>query len=535
MSSKHRDPSSSSTQTDEVNGSVQSNESMNCTDLQGQAVTVKSKVSQKGINPKTNHTCPLGLQVRSPSTPKANVEDMNTIMTTPTASGHSLNFKNNAPSDKGFESTATSVDDHILTPNTSNPGKCLQEKEKETKSSVSTSYLLHSETPPTLGFQHQRSIPVHRNPSNSAFTITSSTRSVKSIGSSIVDTDIDDSKSMNSCLSVLKDVPEVDLLPPIRSRGVETEDNHSFSGLVVQTEQPTLQTPTPTDVTATTPTTTHPPSSSSDFPLHTSAHHIMSSLSNIQSSISIALSQIQSENRNHHEKIKSLIQAESKQRMALESRFHSQLLLQSEAMIAMEMKLMRLEAKVEKKEALLHRRKGGGHGNLSILNPTMSHTSPMTLAPVGNLDVPSIPGIGGRLTIPSMNGPAQTLTIDEENDFEAMEIQVTSRESRTFRERETRGVLRGREPTNIAVVSSGASLASAVTATSFLDGDGVEDQTHVGTRDDDGVDGEASARSGDGDVEDEGDDDGVDVELDDGSNSSKSNGCHSTTRIRLLF
>ena len=534
MSSTLRTASGSSDQTIDVADLPPNDERINRSDLQEETV-LSNNVSQKsmGSKGKTNHTCPLGLQLRAPSTPKAIMDDMNASMTTPTASGHSTTFKDKTrdakpsslgsglapPSNNYIEETIASVENNISTLNMSNPIEALQEQNKEynatdTMNITPTPYLLHSETPPTLAFSssfQQRSIPVHRQQSNSAFTITSSTRSVKSIGSSIVDTDVDDIKSMNSYLSILKDVPEVDVLPPTPDRGIETEDTHSFSGLVVQTEQPASQAPNAATAT--------------NISFDSSAHHIMSSLSNIQSSLSIALSQIQSENRSHHDKIKTLILTESKQRMALESRLHSQLLLQSEAMIAMEMKLMRLEAKVEKKEALLYsRRKGSGIGNPSILNPTVSHSSPMTFAPVGNLDVPSISGIGARLTIPSMNVPAQTLTIDEENDFEAMEIRVTSRGSR-LRDRETRGVLRGREPTNIAVMSSGASLASAVTTTSLLDGDGVEDHTSHGvSRDDDvGVDGEASARSGDGDVEDEGDgDEGVDVELDDGSNSSKS-------------
>jgi len=82
-------------------------------------------------------------------------------------------------------------------------------------------------------------------------------------------------------------------------------------------------------------------------------------------------------------------------------------------------------------------------------------------------------------------------------------------------------------PTNIAVVSSGASLASAVTATSFLDGEG---STHLDAVDD--IDDEeeeeemvvvdndnevGSAQCADGDVEDE----GVEEELHDESASSK--------------
>jgi hypothetical protein len=76
-------------------------------------------------------------------------------------------------------------------------------------------------------------------------------------------------------------------------------------------------------------------------------------------------------------------------------------------------------------------------------------------------------------------------------------------------------------PTNI-IMSSGASLASGVTATSFLeDAHGVEDQ-HVDSgmhpRD---VEDNNSARSNDGDVEDEGDRGDLDIIEDDGSASSE--------------
>jgi len=75
--------------------------------------------------------------------------------------------------------------------------------------------------------------------------------------------------------------------------------------------------------------------------------------------------------------------------------------------------------------------------------------------------------------------------------------------------------LLGTNPTNIAVISSGASLASAVTATSWLEAHD-DAHTHGG---DDG----ASGRSADGDVEDEGDN----VEDNDGSASTPTQGSRS--------
>jgi hypothetical protein len=46
-----------------------------------------------------------------------------------------------------------------------------------------------------------------------------------------------------------------------------------------------------------------------------------------------------------------VMQHESAKRIALEQRLHSQLLLQNETMVAMELKLIRLESKVERREA----------------------------------------------------------------------------------------------------------------------------------------------------------------------------------------
>jgi hypothetical protein len=51
-----------------------------------------------------------------------------------------------------------------------------------------------------------------------------------------------------------------------------------------------------------------------------------------------------------------VLQLESAKRLALEQRLHSQLLLQSETMVAMELKLLRLEAKVERSEAAKRQR-----------------------------------------------------------------------------------------------------------------------------------------------------------------------------------
>lgn len=98
-----------------------------------------------------------------------------------------------------------------------------------------------------------------------------------------------------------------------------------------------------------------------------------------------------------------VVQQESVKRTALEQRLHSHLLLQNEIMVAMELKLMRLEAKVERRESTQRQQ---------------------------------------RLPTPRINAPIFQ-TIDE-------------------------------VPANEAVISSGASLASGVTAGTFAE-DGVVD------------------------------------------------------------
>ena len=226
------------------------------------------------------------------------------------------------------------------------------------------------------------------------------------------------------------------------------------------------------------------------------------------------------------------LQQESAKRSALEQRMHSQLLLQAETMIAMEVKLLRLEAKVEKREAAQRRRTGSGFnfipssgintslggisgtgnssdslsrigggiasaGSVGIASPTQPTATSSILSPDPRLTLPTISAIHTH--------PHDTID-EEENEFEKMEIQVTSPPShhpQPARIMRGSSATRPPDPTNFAVVSSGASLASAVTATSFLDGEETHDVGGVvlgGQR----YDG-ASARSDDGDVEDEGD------------------------------
>lgn len=131
----------------------------------------------------------------------------------------------------------------------------------------------------------------------------------------------------------------------------------------------------------------------------------------------------------------SVLQQESAKRTALEGRLHSQLLMQSETMVAMELKLLKLEAKLERKEAAARAQKS---------RPTPFRTIDETS--YGQIQVQRPPG--SRLPPP----PRQVSDT---------------------------------EPTNIAVISSGASLASGVTAEGFMEDGADEEHEHsVATGDD---------------------------------------------------
>jgi hypothetical protein len=120
-----------------------------------------------------------------------------------------------------------------------------------------------------------------------------------------------------------------------------------------------------------------------------------------------------------------VMQHESAKRIALEKRLNSQLLLQNETMVAMELKLLRLESKVERREAAQRQQQR-----------------------VGNV---------------RSNAPA-IQTIEEVS--RQLELRVTPQH--------------GMEPANMAVFSSGASLASGVTVGSFVgDGDESERQSRA--------------------------------------------------------
>ena len=170
--------------------------------------------------------------------------------------------------------------------------------------------------------------------------------------------------------------------------------------------------------------------------------------------VSKAMEEMKEENRRDSDKILSVLQQESHKRSALEQRLHSQLLLQNEFMVAMELKLMRLEAKVERREALL-RQQQQQQQQQQRNPPTNSNIN-------GSNNTNNTAFFHHR-------PPAAFQTIDESS----VDLPASSHESASGHPHNHRQ----ETPPNMAVISSGASLASGVTAGSFLvdDGDDVDD------------------------------------------------------------
>lgn len=322
---------------------------------------------------------------------------------------------------------------------------------------------------PMLG---QRSIPKHM-PHLSQFSITSSVRSVKSVGSSIIDTDFE-------------------------ADGENLLDGYN-------------SVPVPLEVTAEDDELSHD-DSSTENKKNTKANNMQTLMQFMRDFKSDTLTSINSMKMQHKrdiDRLTNMIQNEANRRHAIEGRLHSQLLLQAETMVAMEVKLLKLEAKVEKEDTYNKRKSNQHHsGN--------NQGSQFPLQSQSHGFQPMVEGRTGSIV-------ANDTIDEEESDFgmrAIREIQVRTTSAPAGHVSGSRlNISRDRNPTNI-VMSSGVSLASAVTATSFLEETtGVEDQ-HERVNGGD-IDGDASARSNDGDVEDEGDG-GDTFNGDDGSASSKS-------------
>jgi len=208
-------------------------------------------------------------------------------------------------------------------------------------------------------------------------------------------------------------------------------------------------------------------------------HSVLQAIEGLKGVMEKSLGDMRESTRHDLDRVLAVVQQETIRRTALEGRLHSQLLLQSETMVAMELKLLRLEAKVHSREAAQRQRT-------------------RQVFPGGSAAGSSVPLVSGPGHLPPIStlSPAPN-TIDEEDDLGSLD--VLSHPPRDTRSRVSgTSTLVSRGPP-AAVVSSGASLASAVTATSFLDGEVSLTQINDEDDDDDG------GSSDDGDVEDEGD------------------------------
>ena len=207
---------------------------------------------------------------------------------------------------------------------------------------------------------------------------------------------------------------------------------------------------------------------------------LLSAINDLRGHVDRTLDGVRDQNRSDFEKVLAIMQNESSKRSALESRLHAQLLLQSEAMVAMEMKLLRLEAREEGKgkqgQHAHHHQQQNQHRTGSTAGG--SSAGP----PVGVLRES---GFSSGGPIVSSLPPISSDRPYEEEDLGSVEDGGVPRAVRASR----------------AFAASGASLASAVT-----DGFTVDDASTKSERDESTAQGE----------------DGGDVSVD-GSDSSKCN------------
>ena len=230
------------------------------------------------------------------------------------------------------------------------------------------------------------------------------------------------------------------------------------------------------------------------------------SLTTLQSKLHDVKTDIQSQNQIYFEKILSFLQSESQRRNAIEHRLHSQLLLQSESMVAMELKLLRLEAKVERREKQRRQlgRRGSGTNTSLGSGVAASASTPgrgMAGGPASSGGIASS-GSFRRLASPAIEvetdgfpleanvilaNVEETMEDDEDdsddsNDGESKNSDEDESDAKES-PHQSKKVLK-----KIVAASSGASLVSAVTAMSG-EGFGLEEE------DQDGQGGESHSRT----------------------------------------
>lgn len=381
-------------------------------------------------------------------------------------------------------------------------------------------------------------------PTSGVFRASSSCMSVKSMGSSIVDTDME---SIVSKPQIPSSIDGKLMTPPLKKSSQddldqeeeEEEEENVPSFLTGVNYSQGNRNQQDEDIYVDDMNEDNISNSSSVRKGRNNVNgNILSFLNEFKTQMMSQMEEIRSSHHRDTENLINLLKNESNRRSAVESRLHAQMLLQAETIVAMEIKLLRLEAKLEEKEVEKRRR----------MTTEISHRRGDEEDGIPRRNEVDFRGIGNE-TIDEEDTDGDSAAFHVPGEGTMREIQVTTRNheradnARQHRTLPISGTSRGEShhnmavhgsnPTNIAVISSGVSLASGVTATSFLEEtQGAEDQVgrltgvKVVTRDD------RSARSDDGDVEDneavdneeDDDDDVAESYNDDGSASTPTQG-----------
>lgn len=189
-------------------------------------------------------------------------------------------------------------------------------------------------------------------------------------------------------------------------------------------------------------------------------------------------SDLQSQTQLQFEKLFQYLQSENQKRNAIEHRLKHQLLLQSESMIAMELKLVRLEAKVERKERNFRKtvRSSNTTSNYRRMAEETAHENefpPMILANVE--EVREDEDDSENSSEPPHDKKNLKTEKESENHGNDDEVEEDDTVSDT-----KESASRSKKVLKIKVAaSSGASLVSAVTAMSGEGYDGLEEEETV--------------------------------------------------------
>lgn len=376
-------------------------------------------------------------------------------------------------------------------------------------------------------------------PTSGIFRASSSCMSVKSMGSSIVDTDMDSIVSKPQIPLSIDGKLMPSSLKKISQDNLEEEENVPSFLTGVEYDRGNKNEPDNDNNSVDDMNDDNISYSSSGRKGGNNVNgDVLPFLAEFKTQIMSQMEEIRSSHHRDTENLIHLLKNESNRRSAVENRLHAQMLLQAETIVAMEIKLLRLEAKLEEKEAEKRRR----------MVTDISRRRGDELDGPSRRNYADFRGISNE-TIDEEDTDRDSAAFHVPGEGTMREIQVTTRNHESVnnetqhRSLPISGISReenhhhmaghGPNPTNMAVISSGVSLASGVTSTSFLEEvQGAEDQVgrltgvKVVTRDD------RSARSDDGDVEDneaadneeDDDDDVAESYNDDGSASTPTQG-----------